>query len=75
MYIPLSYSPPTDRIAEITISRWQRTTLKLVELLFDNHCEGMGKVGKQLEQCIGAGLKVVLREAATPSPALVTLDV
>ena len=74
MYIPLSYSPPTDRIAKTIISRWQRTALKSVEILFDNHCEGMGKVRKQLEQCIGVGLKVVLREATTPSRALGTWD-
>ena len=43
MYTPLSYSPPTDRMAETIISRWQRTALMSVELLFYNHCEGMGK--------------------------------
>jgi hypothetical protein len=72
MYVPLSYSSPTDRIAETIISRWQITALKSVELLFVNHCEGMGEIRRQLEQCIGAGLNVVLREATTPSPALVT---
>ena len=41
MYIPLSY--PTDRMAETIIPRWQRTALKSVELLFYNHCKGMGK--------------------------------
>ena len=74
MYIPFSYSfptdPCTDRIAETIISRWQRTALKSVELLFDNHCEGMGKVRKQLKQYISAGFKVVLREATTRRPHL-----